>query len=1226
MRRILSKFCGVCLSLALFAVVGCTDYAADIQKVNDDLGNSVASLEKTIEDLEKQMKDNYALKSELDQLETELNGTIDTKIADVNKAIAAVKTIAEKNSSDITALQTALAAANQEIAGLKTLVDTKADKTEVDQLRTDLTNKINGVQSALDAFKTEVNGKITDINGKIAALDTRIGDLESTVDIVKGQVAALQQTVAEHTTKIETLITDCNDLKERMTGAEGDIAANTAAIEAEVEAREAAITAVEGKIAAVKTALEEHIEAYNLAIKALQDKDVEQDGLISELQGKVSANEKAIEALQKEDERLAGLIDKVKEIADANKTEIGKIQKKLGTIDTEISTIKGNIDTINAKVKTLEGDVQGLLNRVQSLVYVPEYDDGKANISAASISNGTQIIYIPKTDVITYKVSPVEFAEDLANLAADVFTFDVKDVKTRAAEAPALEILNAEGDKTTGKIKFTVRAVDFADGFYAGTPDCSYSVSLNLNQDVEATEDTEAQSRHIASCYTNLLPAVDAIVPVLVYKGVEKPGEVVAVDGHMFPYNLKEDVFVPFEKCELNFKVGTELKTLDELVAAGYAVTVEPSCKITNTAPCKTCFVAEVDGDKLSETALNIHLADHVDASKVGHFAVASYSYAINGSDDFVYTWTSNLRVVKAQVDATAASEVKWSYDVADDVEGDRVAFVASYGLTTPVAPKSKRTISYDVNDLVKSKNFPDDINLYEIAGIAPTSIEVNEVATDGTKTNVTQAVPATLNKDTKKDVIKVVLEDFEWRKVYEVKVTYSDSKRDVNYIFTITTVDRSRDAIVLKTANTVKEYVKNMTILKGQIEYPLNGIYALLKEGGNLCIDVDAVKATEKQYLDDIFATTPVDHAYSLTYGNSPVATPKAIMTNIFGTPRGAGIYVNAANQKFSPEYNYAWFKDVVVKTVVPMDKTIYTYYGQEIKIEHEIDFTTDIYDYKHVKEWVVKNDEEVYSDVNGRYTPGIASTAVSDFTTANVRLNDAFNIINKKTGVALTAAEITAAGLKSTFEVEDTYTGTGVAVNPATNELSYNDTVDFVDVAAQLVIENDPVGADPATYVVLPTSFDAGEVYADYIVKKYDPIADPVAKNTEVKVVDSKEYVVNMLDYITLTDNRHGFAPNYSLIKDGAWVNGNGANGYASGVDVEVLYNLGITYSAVLDNIDLSIRPLFSFDPTTGVLKFNAMNDIVLQEPIVVPVKMTIAYTWAVKSVEFNVTFFRN
>ena len=252
------------------------------------------------------------------------------------------------------------------------------------------------------------------------------------------------------------------------------------------------------------------------------------------------------------------------------------------------------------------------------------------------------------------------------------------------------------------------------------------------------------------------------------------------------------------------------------------------------------------------------------------------------------------------------------------------------------------------------------------------------------------------------------------------------------------------------------------------------------------------------------------------------------------------------------------------------------------------------------------------------GKYTPGVESPAVSAFSVTDIDLDAAFDVIDAE-GARLDTDALAALGLVTEFEIETENHGTGIVMTD--NVLSYNDRDAFVDVKGNLYLVN-----DNDTRVQLPTNFDAGNKYSTYVVKKYDPIGTPVLNGEapRIDVVDSKVYTVNMLDYITLKDNRDGRAA-YDLIVDGKWLTGNGENGYAA-VDVTWLYDLEINYSAVQDDIPLAVRKFFNFNEETGVLTFDASDNLTLVNEIVVPVKMTVDYIWGSKEIEFDVTFFRS
>lgn len=158
-------------------------------------------------------------------------------------------------------------------------------------------------------------------------------------------------------------------------------------------------------------------------------------------------------------------------------------------LQAEIEELRNELNTL---VETVSMDVDALLARVQSLVYVPEYNDHKGNVNFALINAGITAdqdvasVIVPINTVLKYRVhtadyDPTKAAAELAaawksKLANLYYAVEAVKVRTRAAAEPALNILdvNANGEY----LEFTVLAENFVDDFYYN--EASYSVSLVL--------------------------------------------------------------------------------------------------------------------------------------------------------------------------------------------------------------------------------------------------------------------------------------------------------------------------------------------------------------------------------------------------------------------------------------------------------------------------------------------------------------------------------------------------------------------------------------------------------------------------------------------------------------------------------------------------------------------------------------------------------------------------
>lgn len=205
-------------------------------------------------------------------------------------------------------------------------------------------------------------------------------------------------------------------------------------------------------------------------------------------------------------------------VADIYKT----ILSQKADLQAEIEELRNEL---NALVETVSMDVEALLARVQSLVYVPAYNDHKGDINYVVVNtfnqnqkpegdNGSELI-IPANTVLKYRVHTADYdavkaASELAaawknKMANLYYELEAVKVRTRAAAEPVLNILDV---KANGEyLEFTVLAENFVNDFYYN--EASYSASLVLT-DGNNNRSTE---------YTNLVPNLVDRFEMVLYAG-----------------------------------------------------------------------------------------------------------------------------------------------------------------------------------------------------------------------------------------------------------------------------------------------------------------------------------------------------------------------------------------------------------------------------------------------------------------------------------------------------------------------------------------------------------------------------------------------------------------------------------------------------------------------------------------------------------------------------------
>ena len=186
----------------------------------------------------------------------------------------------------------------------------------------------------------------------------------------------------------------------------------------------------------------------------------------------------AIDAELRHDvDSLCTEVDGLKARMDAAEDAIAAIKDTLVEHQLRIAALEGRMTAAEGRLDVLEEQVNELLNRIQSVEFVPDYDDCKATINYLQIGRR----YYPATSTFTYKVYPAEIAERLATAMEKALTsdeeglaevyFDVVPVKTRFPlrdEEASIDLQIdsvAVSDRTKGAITFYVKAVN-ADDFY----------------------------------------------------------------------------------------------------------------------------------------------------------------------------------------------------------------------------------------------------------------------------------------------------------------------------------------------------------------------------------------------------------------------------------------------------------------------------------------------------------------------------------------------------------------------------------------------------------------------------------------------------------------------------------------------------------------------------------------------------------------------------------------
>ena len=368
----MKKFFRVALVCALAGATllytGCTkDYSEDLnslQKKVEEQGATIKSQGDQIADL---LKAKQALE-QADADALKLIQSLQGQVGDLDKKVDSLKNVHDGDIARVDSLINALTAKadtlRSEIDSLKNVVN--GHKTMLDSLATELAKKADksyvDTELGKKADKTWVEEALANKADAKALIDTAAAlrkslmELNKTVSEIKGDLADLTEEVDGISHDVDTLQADMNKAKD-------DIK----------KAQATADTAVAHAARALDYA--KGVESY------LKNNYYTAKTIDKMLAAKVDTA--AFNAKMKEiDDAIDDVIEAYKEADSVLDEKIAKLDKKVDDFKAEYEAA---IDSIWKKFAENDLDLQKLINRVQSIVYLPEFDDKKITLSWAQM-------------------------------------------------------------------------------------------------------------------------------------------------------------------------------------------------------------------------------------------------------------------------------------------------------------------------------------------------------------------------------------------------------------------------------------------------------------------------------------------------------------------------------------------------------------------------------------------------------------------------------------------------------------------------------------------------------------------------------------------------------------------------------------------------------------------------------------------------------------------------
>ena len=618
------------------------------------------------------------LQSQFDAFKSATNESIkkiDGLIADLQKTVATLET-KEDHKKDVDAI-------NKLIDGLKSDATALAGRvTAIEKdlpnyvKKTDFEETLKGYVKVAE-FNTEI-GKITGrldvIEGKLNPLAAKY-DSELKISEIISKIDAVKATADDASQKVDVLRTDVDVLQKALEGytSAGAIKTKFEAVDAEV--------AKKLNIADFKAKFDEYFqdefdEAFKAAIKISCEKD-------------------------------------------------GEVYKAIyAALNPAVEALETKISNLDAKINDVLGIV---LNRIQSIVFVPEYDDMNATLHyyhiGTTLASGTA-----KEKIVdaTFEIYPAKLAKSIKK--EDVSVVAVA-VDTRANAAVEGEIV-AFDVQDNGRVNVSVKFGKDVNFDLAKKDKVQFAISLRVKEDTKTTVDGKEveTGNYVESAFVGAKYCPDSdltgkfgIVKLSSQTEI-KPSELSTEKQ----WSDAPAAWNPFDGYEFAVKVGTKWLSLEEAAKVFFVDVKNITPTIKNTASFapandrKDFFVCAATGKAKSLADFNTEMVgEKVKANlakAVGSVCQNKVEATVLGAKFFDKTITYKIgRRTFAMVIEPA--QVEWSYANAVKLSSAKTASAAYDKAIDEAFDKQFK----ELNVTIDPEKY-NDLNIEDVVkGITPT-------------------------------------------------------------------------------------------------------------------------------------------------------------------------------------------------------------------------------------------------------------------------------------------------------------------------------------------------------------------------------------------------------------------------------------------------------------------------------------------------------------------------
>ena len=657
----------------------------------------------------------------------------------------------------------------------------------------DKTNdRVDDLQSNFDAFKDATDKSIKSLQDLVAILETKedhqkdVDDLNKLIADLNSSVGAIEKDLPNYVKKTDLAtelakyvkLSDYNtkigEIEGRLEKLEGKYDSNLKISEiiSQITAAQEKANTVATDLASLKSALGVYAEAGKLdeKIKALEAEDAKKLN-IADFKAKFTeefepAFKTAIEASCKEG---------------------GEVYNKVFVpLNKSVNELQSLATSLNTKINQILGIVGSLANRIQSITFVPEYDDFCASLYYYYlIGEKDKVVTISdKTVVASFEVYPANQAARVAKMlnageGASIVAVPLKEWRTRGAAATTVKgaVKSATADGAVVKVVAVFgdevnyydspkedEAVSFAISLRVEDPDVHTVDKVNTVKDGEAVADSEAgktvdAGKYIESDYIPVELSGDCNLnrSFDIYNFTTKKAYEDATTQHQWS-NAPEawNYFEGYEYAVMirDYKAGEKTASYKTLAQAAEIMNVEvaditPVLTVKAVADPKAnakFFNSKVDFTTLAEANIAMDKAK-VDAdveNAVGSKLTHTASFALKGVEGVIADRSATYEIIRRQVDFNVTPQ-------------DKEKVVAwSYAKAVELSSAKTKTAAYDKNIVFNECQVDEIVGGVSLSELLKT--KVSEYYKDGVK--VTGKAPIKISKVSEEitNIAKVVI------------------------------------------------------------------------------------------------------------------------------------------------------------------------------------------------------------------------------------------------------------------------------------------------------------------------------------------------------------------------------------------------------------------------------------------------------------------------------------